>query len=192
MNAITRFDLFLIFKVFVPVAHWADYRWHLNQYRIAYWFMQLGAGTAILAPFTYFVPPITHQGIFWFAIIFPINILIAYFYLKRCKDLQTADRKWERNPTEIPREAYYYIMVPAFVRLIGVIYTLLFVTPMIFLTIAAHMHWYMVIIIPFTRCWLLFGDSVAPYFAMLPPSPRKRKEKKQEAPMGAIYAGVKG
>lgn len=167
-----------IFSRVIKIAHWADYRWHINTYMIAKYLTQLAAVCVLLAGAATFIP-IPKSGLGWYAIIVCLNLLIAWSYLVRADKLQGASDRYERGDEKfVPRLAITNYMLGPAPRLIAAFVAILLATTLVPIDLETQPWWPLAILWFMARLWLFWGDCIAIYFSMVPPSGRSRKPKK--------------
>lgn len=170
---IYRIDAWLLFKVFMPVAHYIDKRWHINHYRIAAQIMMFSAFlTVIDNGLSIITPP--HRYVMDFLLTL-CAILICMIRYKEVKELEKLSRDVERDPSKIPAAAIKYIMpyTRLFQAIFGVVFTAL---SMITLILPDHPLYERIICFVGEQWFTVV--AIGYYMAALPPSPHKRVEKK--------------
>lgn len=173
-NAMHRMDAFLLCRVFQPIAHYIDYRWHVNHFRLAHTIMKFGLVAGIAGSFLSWLQHMTWLGAICLAINFG-NIWIAKDMLRR---LDAASAAYERDPVHVPAVAMIYVYFFAEIRLLTMI-----MSSSIFgmgLLPALFLHSYGLAI----QTFYLIAYGAALYFAGVIPSGRARKRKKERAPVG--------
>jgi len=94
LRLIFRTDLFLINRVFMPLAHWIDWRFHYSPYQQAYVVMAVGMAMNAASTIVSFIQIPT-----WFGAIGPLSSMIIFwafrFYFKK---FEQAQRQYETRP----------------------------------------------------------------------------------------------
>lgn len=175
LSMIEKID-FSIFCQCANFCDWMDYRWHINNYRLAaYAYRVSGYACATISVTAWWV-----TGTLWLkTIIMLMYPIIAYFQLKSADKLMLMSRQYERNPDAIPSGAVLYWIMPPWRRIMGLGFGIELIAiniPGIFLPQPSAMP----IRIADTIAWgWMSYEALGMYFAMKPPwQKRKRKEKK--------------
>lgn len=173
-RAMHRLDGLLMGRVFQPIAHWADYRWHVNHFRLALFCIQLGFASFIVGSFAAWLPSHTLFG----AISPAIAVASVWFSRSWIPQLTEASAAFERDPAAIPYAARGFVfMLPcarALMASLSISLAAIMTGPIILIGSAglAVQELY----IPLMVCMF--------YFAGVVPSGRARKPKKERAPVG--------
>jgi hypothetical protein len=111
-NAIMEMDLGIL-RLVMRATHWIDYRFHVNQYRLAAWVLSFGLACNFAAN----ISGLIKSGFQWAALISLLgvvsSIMMILLYTYWLKMLEIASRKYERDPMAMPREAAFFI-IPIF------------------------------------------------------------------------------
>lgn len=165
-----------ILKLVMRLAYWIDYKFHKNNYLVASYINKLCALCLIgICAVSFLI--FKHD---WFPkiLVCLINPLLAWAKLYQSDKLRTASDKWERSPGTIPAEVYGFILFPPKARLMGIFMGIFFAFTNCLLDVTTlHTPIWLGVIEGFFWLWTGY-DSIAMYFAAIPPSTRKRKEKK--------------
>lgn len=180
-----RIDLWLLGKIFIPISKWADYRFHLNPWKIAIQFMMVSALMVAIQAALFFVRDPLWMGIF--------NLLsVTLILFMRSIDIIRLTRisnEFERRPDIMPRDTMIYTLVPS-LRILylwfgGVLGAALVIPG---LMLPSHVP----TDIPMAICtFWIFTAGIGFYFAACPRPPAKRKKAEEKAPIGAQMAGVR-
>jgi len=115
LRIILNTDLFLINRIFMPLAHWIDWRFHYSPYQQAYVVLQVAMGfNALGAIWSALRIPL------WIAIITmlaaSLMIYVSQFWFKRLRESQ---RQYERDPSTICFAQMFFMSMPmaSFARL---------------------------------------------------------------------------
>lgn len=151
---------------------------YLNTYRIARACTIIAAGLCIATAATEFVPlPKDSLGITSSGFILLLNSFLAWTYRRRAEKFASASRKYERQPWATPTEITWAVLTPYQIRIIAFLLPLFFCAAILAGELTSNKGWLWALTEAVTRLWLMFGDSIAIYFAMVPPSGRSRKQK---------------
>jgi hypothetical protein len=170
---------FHILKLIMRLSYWLDYRFHWNNYLVSAWIYRFcamclvgGVGT------TFIILDNKPAGVFAKSFICFGNLFLAMAQLRWASKMEKASQKWERDPTRIPTEAYSHILFPGWLRLTGISCGI-FVGGMLGINaiLGSHVVMWLGILDGIFFSWNGY-DAIAMYFAAIPPSRRKRKEKK--------------
>lgn len=171
IRAIVRLDLWLLMRVFMPAAHWVDYRFHMNQYDLAGAVLSAGLAMNFAANIeSWFTSPKTA----WLGTISSICLLLAYGnWLKR---MGVASKCYERQPDTISREAaFFMIIIFPPLRLFMLVLGSFLIVPFILLAIAHPVV--SLIVDAVTSPWMI-AIGIALYLAGGLPPTRDRKKRK--------------
>jgi hypothetical protein len=171
-----KMDMALLKRIFMPVAHWIDYRFHINQFDQAKFLMNLGLTLNLVAN------AIGLWGPVWWVAGFGLGgaVMLITVY-KHWLDLLTiASRAYEDRPDQVSRAAAFFMVQflppPRLVLIwIGLIFgfsslgTAIHRPVPLLITHAVADHW-----------MTLIGASL--YIAGGMPPTRKRREAKAYAP----------
>lgn len=167
-------DAFIVL-MFMKLTHWIDYRWHINQFRVAKAVMsfaiaQLVATTIQLVAYgkrDWMVDPIL-------VLTLPPVVGIYFYYLKR---MDGASRSYEQRPDYISRDAAFFLGMPGYLRLMLLFCGIMEVWSKLQLLRLNHATLITVVMSP----WILL-IAVSWYIAGGLPPKRDRKKKKARAP----------
>jgi len=167
---------FAILRLVMKIAHYIDYRWHVNNYYVASYIIRLCQFCAVGLMV---VMKLDGVGTIPITVIGVISAAAVYAMDMEAKRFRIAGWKWERSPGTIPTEVYREIICPSGLRLVGIFLgTILVLTNGIMGFISKPWE---VALLGFI-CWPWNAySSIATYFVCIPPSSRKRKEKKARA-----------
>lgn len=108
ISFLERLDHLLMWRAFQPIAHYVDWRWHMNQFRLAFHVVCF-AGTCFCVGVL--LPLFDH--ISW---INALNLPIMGYTLLAvrgwARNLLAASASFERDPTRVPITAVGFILVP--------------------------------------------------------------------------------
>ncbi len=183
---IARIDGWLLLKLFMPLSNWLDYRWHINNYRVAALFFKIAAFAGVGLIVVIF----TQSGSMWLRIIFLlIQPITAWIFLQRAEALLQASKEWERGTSQyLPKEAVQYVLTPPHTRVGEFIWAVLLFAPNL-VDLFRHSVWY-VCAEELFWIWPLYV-GIAYYFAAVPPSTKARKKQEHKAPLFGNLAGVR-
>lgn len=181
LRALDRLDTWLVLRVFMPIAHWVDYRWHINQYDLAAKVMTAGLALCVALNAEEAIKN-WHHG--W------LNVISAgscvWVYSHQLRDLQKASKAYERNPCAIPREAIGFIAMWPLRMLLLFLGLFLLCIEGLADTILHRWPWDAVV-----NSWMLL-IAIGWYLAGGLPPWRARKKKERRSPWVApLLAGVK-
>lgn len=112
VNVLGRMDIWLLFRVFMRLSHWVDWRFHRNQYDLAAWMMSAGIAMNLAT---------AAQAIInnWkFGLLNALSsAMLGYAYVGYLGRLQRASAAYERNPDRVPQDALIFIFMAGFMRL---------------------------------------------------------------------------
>lgn len=158
-----------LIMVFMKLSHWVDYRWHINQYRLAAGVMHF-AMALLVAGRTQRVIDNWRFAFLWV----PAGGALIWMYGHYSDAMYRASAAWERNPSGIPRAAYMFVLMPHWFRLMALLFAAAIT---LMAAMVAHPKldgpWYVVAIVS----W---------YIASGVPPTRARKKKKQRTPWAAL------
>jgi hypothetical protein len=163
-------DALLLVKVFMPLVHYIDWRWHKNHFDVASMLLTFGLVT--------YVAGCANTVIKWHdaTSVFPMaaGALQVLLYKDWIANFKKASKALERSPNNIPREAYTYFMWPACVRAGAFVMTfsldgVMIMPPVGWFGLTSSIYFSTIV---FTL-----------YLAICFPSGRDRKKKKVRAPL---------
>lgn len=179
-----------ILRLIMKIAHYIDWRWHLNNYMVACWILRFAALCVALGPVSFALRfPAYHAPN---ALIAVVAAGVSYMVYRSSERMRRAGEKWERGANAIPTEAYGHIMCGPVIRLAPFFVSLV----MILLTArndaSIHIYWPYIILDCFVWSWNSY-DGIATYFGAIPPSTRSRKTKKARAwSLGLTLQPIRG
>lgn len=173
-----RFDAWLIRRVFSPVAHYIDYRWHRNNYAVAAWLLQ---ATVTLYVVLIAVNVIRDGwGVF---LDDPFAFVNIPMFVYASMQAAYASEAYERRPDIMPAQAMFLLAWPRlfYLMVIGVLCAVnigLLIRDIQAGDTMGIIH----------SVGLLYGPvaAIAFYFAAIPKPPAKRKEKRAADFSGAL------
>lgn len=175
---IDKVDFFLLCKTY-RLANWICSRWGWNNYKIAAMFKRAAMGMLLFYG-TYRTNDYIHsKDYIWSAFWAIINLVIIFSYNLQAKKLDKLAFQIERDSSVIPTGIFEFMAQPPWIRVFVVWLTVVFgplsiagwiFTPKLLLPLA--------IILGICSMWITVGDGVASYFAAIPPTRGKPKEKK--------------
>lgn len=171
MRVIGRIDIWLILRVLMPILHWIDYRWHINQYRVAGYVMSLSLTLLVLGDLLHAINSTRVPGAFYLL----SGGSLVYLYSSYLIQFDRASSDYERRPDAIPRDAVSYILMPSLARLL-----MLIVAALVMAASVMGSRW------PIDAPWLPMAISCW-YIMACPPPRRDRKKKKERAGWGALF-----
>ncbi len=171
-------DLFLINRVFMPLAWWIDWRFHYSPYQQAYRVFQFAQFMQIVSTVA------TSYRLPWVSpLMAGISLVLFYAYRTDYRRLEKCQRQFEADPARLCREQAFY-MAPFFL-------------PPPRLMLLAGGFWMIFLMFPLAigsgnwdamlNCWVGF-NGVAWYLAGAFPPQRPRREKQTYSalvPVGA-------
>jgi hypothetical protein len=175
-------DFVLMVRVFMPIVHWVDWRFHRSQYQQAKAVIVLAqllqVGGVVQSSFG-----MVSRHVWW---ITPMMVLVAIFlhftiFRDYRRKLDACQRQYERRPDLMVWEQYYFQlqMIPP-LRLFQLFMGLVIMCPLLALDIIQGGGWGGLM-----NAWVwLVG--VMQYIAGCPPTFRPRREKKAWALPGAV------
>lgn len=171
-------DWLLIRRIYMPFAHWVDYRFHRNQYLLAADIMSAGLAASAAQTLQYLLDDPWWMGAFF--IVGTVGLIWIYSsYLKR---LYAASAAYERQPDSISKEAAFFILfIPgarSFLLLLG-IFTLVNATALVLISPTTHF------IVRLVESPMLVLIASSLYIAGCPPPWRDRRAKKINSPLAA-------
>lgn len=109
---LTRLDMLLMLRVFMPIAHWVDYHWHRNHFWLARQCLLFGWVCFTVGCFLAAIHSET-----WVGLLNPLiaGVMVPIIWRQQAQ-LQRASDKYERNPMQVPIEAYGYVLMDSGVR----------------------------------------------------------------------------
>lgn len=177
-RALHNLDAFLMGRIFQPIAHWADYRWHVNHFRLANIVLKIGIVAGIAGSFANWLPYRTWVG----AICVAINLFNVWVVKDMMRRMDEASAAYERDPAYLPTVAYVYAVMMAPVRVTTFIMSMSLFAMILGPAIMLGNYG-----LPIQLMYLL-GYAAALYFAGVIPSGRARKPKTERAPAGLLPA----
>lgn len=175
---IQTIDILLLTRIFMPIAHWVDYRFHKNQWTLAGWVMNAALAMNVANS----ADMVLRDG--WVgAIAIPASAAIVFMYFDYVKRFKSASEAYERRPDQITRDQAWFIGGWFYGR-----FMLLSMGLGIFmLEVVAHSALHQArIIYLVTQPWLV-AAGMALYFAGGLPPHRDRKKKKERYPWTALF-----
>lgn len=173
-TALCRLDALVMGRVFTPVAHWADYRWHVNHFRLALLCLKVGLVCFVGGAFQSFVRDPSWLGAVSVAVT-GLNIWTCQGWLR---DLGKASEAYERDPCKVPRSAIGFVIFPAGLR---ALFSMICIS-----MYAAFLPMAVVLGSVGLGVQMVYLPLMAAmyYFAGIIPSGRARRPKRERAPAG--------
>jgi hypothetical protein len=172
LRAILNADLFFINRVFMPFAHWVDWRFHRSPYQQAYVVLHVAMGFNVLGAIW------TAGHIPWFIAIVTLlaaglMTFVSRFWFKRLVECQ---RQYEKDPTTLCY-AQVFFMAPyaAFPRMFYLHFGSLLVVVNAW-DLAFHMDGRRALDLVFSSWLMLCGVGLYLAGAFPPQRPRRKKQ----------------
>lgn len=168
---IARIDAFIMLRMVTPIVHYIDWRWHANQYRQAAAVMTAALTICVVHNVYLAVTlsmPIGLHLLFAAALI-TISLLIVATYASNLIGFEKAAKEFENRPDLIPSSMRHYYFLPSTFR-VGFLATAIPLT-----------------LLSYYSAWLV-AVGMTYYIAVVPPSSRGRREKRQHAPLATAGA----
>lgn len=173
-DAIMRMDVLILSRVFMPFAHWVDYRFHKNQFDLAAIF--LSAGMALNAAQT--LQDILHDGWLIGAMMAMSTGILIWVYSWHMRKLSKASEAYERRPDIISLDAAFFMVIMPPGRMLLLLLGGLIVLMDIPLAMLSPTMIHLIRIV--TSAWMLCV-AISQYIAGGLPPRRDRKKKKEWA-----------
>lgn len=107
-------DQFIMWRIFTPIAHYVDWRWHVNHFRLARQCLRFGYVCFLVGS----ILPLL-ESLSWLHALSPLIVLGLLVIIRSMdRDLAKASKDFERDPTRIPRSAIGFVFAHPVMRLL--------------------------------------------------------------------------
>ena len=175
-KALIDFDFWLVRRAAMPVSHWIDYRFHVNQYDQGAAVLSCGLAMNVAANFSTFL---RSPSFGWIAIVSSAGLV--FVYSNWLKKMNIASRKYEQRPDLVSREAAFFLLWMSPFRL-GVLFIGVQMAAIPWLPPTSSL-------VALVTCPWMILIAVSVYLAGCIPPSRPRREKKEWArPLVGVVA----